>query len=230
MTWPAAMLAAASPDWERLSPILVESIGQTLLMVTMTMAVGGLFGFLVGVALFTSRPGGILANKMLHNVLNVAVNFVRPIPFIILLTFVAPLTLATVGTTIGTAAVIFPMSIAATFAIARIVEQNLVTVDPGVIEAARAMGAGPFRIIATVLIPEALGPLILGYTFIFIGVVDMSAMAGYIGGGGLGAFAIQYGYQRFMYEVTLVAVVLIVILVQAVQYLGNHLARTALRR
>ncbi len=221
---------AVAPDWDRLSPILIEAIGQTLLMVIITMAIAGLLGFIVGVVLFTSRPGGILAHKVVNNVLNVVVNFVRPIPFIILLTFVAPLTLLTVGTTIGTSAVIFPMSIAATFATARIVEQNLVTVDSGVIEAARAMGASPLRIIATVLIPEALGPLILGYTFIFIGVVDMSALAGYIGGGGLGAFAIQYGYQRFMYEVTLVAVALIVVLVQTVQYLGNYLARKALRR
>lgn len=135
-----------------------------------------------------------------------------------------------VGRTIGTEAAIFVMIIASSFAIARIVEQNLVTVDPGVIEAARAMGAGPLRIIVTLLIPEALGPLILGYTFVLIGIVDMSAMAGTIGGGGLGDFAIVYGYQRFNWQVTLVATLVIILLVQASQFFGNWLARKVLRR
>ncbi len=135
-----------------------------------------------------------------------------------------------VGRTIGTEAAIFVMIIASSFAIARIVEQNLVTVDPGVIEAARAMGAGPLRIIVTLLIPEALGPLILGYTFVLIGIVDMSAMAGTIGGGGLGDVAIVYGYQRFNWQVTLVATLVIILLVQASQFFGNWLARKALRR
>ncbi|MBA8965019.1 D-methionine transport system permease protein [Rhodococcus percolatus] len=134
------------------------------------------------------------------------------------------------GRTIGTEAAIFVMIIASSFAIARIVEQNLVTVDPGVIEAARAMGAGPLRIIVTLLIPEALGPLILGYTFVLIGIVDMSAMAGTIGGGGLGDVAIVYGYQRFNWQVTLVATLVIILLVQASQFFGNWLARKALRR
>jgi len=158
------------------------------------------------------------------------VNIVRPIPFIILLAALGPVTLAVVGRTIGTEAAIFVMIIASSFAIARIVEQNLVTVDPGVIEAARAMGAGPLRIIVTLLIPEALGPLILGYTFVLIGIVDMSAMAGTIGGGGLGDFAIVYGYQRFNWQVTLVATLVIILLVQASQFFGNWLARKALRR
>lgn len=225
-----SVVKTASPDWDRLTPILIESVWETLYMVAITMGVGGLAGLLMGILLFTTRPGSILSNKPSYNVLNVLVNFVRPIPFIIFLTFIAPVTLWLIGTNIGTEAVIFPMATLAAFGIARIVEQNLVTVDPGVIEAARAMGASPVRIIVTVLVPETLGPLILGYTFAFIAVVDMSAMAGYIGGGGLGAFAIQYGYQRYMYEVTLAAVVLIVVLVQAVQFFGNHLARKALRR
>jgi D-methionine transport system permease protein len=155
---------------------------------------------------------------------------VRPIPFIIFITAIGPLTLVVMGTTIGTQSVLFPMSAMATFVIGRIVEQNLVSVDPGVIEAARAMGASRFRIIWSVLIPEALGPLILGYTFIFIGVVDMSAMAGYVGGGGLGDFAISYGYQQFNWTVTLVTVVIIVMIVQLAQLIGNWLARKALRR
>jgi D-methionine transport system ATP-binding protein len=172
----------------------------------------------------------VLHDRPLFGLLNVLVNIVRPIPFIIFITAIGPLTLVVMGTTIGTQSVLFPMSAMATFVIGRIVEQNLVSVDPGVIEAARAMGASRFRIIWSVLIPEALGPLILGYTFIFIGVVDMSAMAGYVGGGGLGDFAISYGYQQFNWTVTLVTVVIIVLIVQLAQLIGNWLARKALRR
>ena len=122
------------------------------------------------------------------------------------------------------------MSIAATFAIARLVEQNLMSIDPGVIEAARAMGASPWRIIRTVVVPEALGPLVLGYTFAFIAVVDMSAMAGYIGGGGLGNFAITYGYQAFDWNVTLVTTLVIIFIVQLAQIFGNWLSKKIMRR
>ncbi|MBV6757720.1 methionine ABC transporter permease [Rhodococcus opacus] len=216
-------------NWDKLRPVLFESIGTTIYMVLITLVVGGLIGLVVGTLLYATRKGGILQNTVAHTVLNVLVNIVRPIPFIILLAALGPVTLAVVGRTIGTEAAIFVMIIASSFAIARIVEQNLVTVDPGVIEAARAMGAGPLRIIVTLLIPEALGPLILGYTFGLIGIVDMSAMAGTIGGGGLGDFALVYGYQRFNWQVTLVATLLIILLVQASQFFGNWLARKALR-
>ncbi|WP_280422295.1 methionine ABC transporter permease [Nocardia carnea] len=217
-------------DWDKLRPLLTEAIGTTVYLVLLTFVVGGLIGLFLGTALYTTRKGGLLANAPIHWLLNVAVNIVRPIPFIILLAALGPVTLEVVGTTIGTEAAAFVMIVAASFAIARIVEQNLVTVDPGVIEAARAMGAGPLRIILTLLIPEALGPLILGYTFIIIAIVDMSAMAGTVGGGGLGDFALVYGYQRFDWEVTLVATLLIIAGVQGIQFLGNWLARKVLRR
>ncbi len=165
----------------------------------------------------------------MYTILNVAVNIIRPIPFIIFITAIGPLTIKVVGTQLGTTAATFALIVAATFGISRIVEQNLVTIDPGVIEAARAMGASPMRIITTLLVPEALGPLILGYTFVFVAVVDMTAVAGAVGGGGLGDFAITYGYQQFNWTVTAVAVVLMIVLVQAVQFLGNWLARKALR-
>ena len=122
------------------------------------------------------------------------------------------------------------MSIAATFGVARIVEQNLVSIDPGVIEAARAMGASPLQIIVSVIIREALGPLILGFTFIFIAVVDMSAMAGYIGGGGLGDFAITYGYNAFNPTITLAGTIVIILIVQVAQLLGNFLSKKIMRR
>jgi D-methionine transport system permease protein len=217
-------------DWSTLWPVYLTSIGQTLWMVLVTMLIGGFFGLVLGLLLYTTRRGGLLQNSPSYTVLNVLVNFVRPIPFIIFITAVGRLTLLVMGTTIGTAAAIFPLVIAASFGISRIVEQNLVTIDPGVIEAARAMGASPLRIITTLLIPEALGPLILGYTFVFVAVVDMTAVAGAVGGGGLGNFAIAYGYQRFNWTVTWLAVLTIVVLVQAAQFLGNWLARKALRR
>jgi D-methionine transport system permease protein len=217
-------------DWNRLGPTFLDAIIDTLVMVSLTMVLGGIAGLVVGILLYTTRAGSILQSKPVYWVLNLLVNFIRPIPFIIMIAMFAPLTLSVVGTTIGRSAAIFIMCIAATFAVARIVEQNLVAIDPGVIEAARAMGAGPWRIITTVIVPEALGPLVLGYTFIFIAVVDMSAMAGYIGGGGIGDFAIVYGYRAYDLEVTYAAVIVIVVIVQIAQLLGNWLSRKILRR
>ncbi|MGP7959516.1 methionine ABC transporter permease [Sanguibacter sp. A247] len=228
---PSVLPTAARPtDWDRMLPALWESLGQTLYMIGFTLLVGGAAGLVLGLALYVTRRGNLYGNRAVNLVLNLLVNLVRPIPFIIFLTAIGPLTLAVIGTTIGTTAVILPMTIMATFAFSRLVEQNLVAVDPGVVEAARSMGASKLRVIATVLIPEALGPLILGYTFLFVGVVDMSAMAGMVGGGGIGDFAIRFGYQRFNWEITFVAVLVIVVIVQVAQGVGNLLARKVLRR
>nr|WP_274709720.1 methionine ABC transporter permease [Corynebacterium sp. c6VSa_13] len=217
-------------DWNRLGDTFGKAILDTLIMVAVTMVVAGLLGLVVGMLLYTTREGGILRNNFVYTTLNLLVNFVRPIPFIILIAAIKPLTVAAIGTSIGRNAGIFVMIIAATFTVARIVEQNLVAIDPGVIEAARSMGASPWKIITSVIIPEALGPLVLGYTFIFIAIVDMSAMVGYIGGGGLGDFAIVYGYRAFDNEAMYVAVIAIVILVQAAQFLGNWLSKKIMRR
>lgn len=213
-----------------LGPQIWDATLETLTYVAIAMVVGGLFGLVFGVLLTVCRQGGILQNRPVFWVLNVVVNFFRPIPFVILIAALQPLARVVVGKGIGDAALIFTLSFAAAFGIARLVEQNLLTVAPGVIEAARAMGAGPVRIILTVLIPEGLGPLILGYTFAFIAVIDMTAIAGVIGGGGLGNFALQYGYRQFEPVVTWTAVAIIVVIVQLVQLLGNVLARKILRR
>ncbi len=213
-----------------LLPELWKAAGETLYIVGFTLFFGGLGGLIVGLGLYLTRAGSILANKPVFVVLNLLVNIVRPIPFIIFLAAAQPLARMVVGTGIGNNAIIFTISLAASFAMGRIVEQNLLTVTPGVIEAARSVGAGPLRIIFTVLLPEALGPLILGYTFIFVALVDMSAVAGYVGGGGLGNFALLYGYRQFNPVVTWAAVLLIIVLVQLVQFLGNRLARKAFRR
>jgi D-methionine transport system permease protein len=203
---------------------------ETLYMVALTLLIGGVVGLVLGVALYTTRPGSLLSNRVVFNVLNVVINFFRPIPFIIFIAAVQPFARLVIGTGIGNNALIFALSLAASFAIGRIVEQNLLTVSPGVIEAARSMGAGPIRILGTVVVPEALGPLILGYTFVLVAIIDMTAVAGVIGGGGLGTFAQVYGYRQFQPVVTWAAVILIVVFVQIAQFFGNWLARKVMRR
>nr|WP_310017773.1 methionine ABC transporter permease [Microbacterium resistens] len=199
-------------------------------MVVVTLVLGGAAGLLIGALLYATRPGNLLQSPVVFHGLNLVINLIRPIPFIIFLTAVAPVTKGIVGSTLGTGAAIVPMTIMAAVVIGRVVEQNLVAVDPGIVEAASAIGARPLSILFTVVIPEALAPLILGYTFMFIAVVDMSAMAGYIGGGGLGNFAILYGYQQFDAQATWATVGIIVVIVQLGQFLGNRLAQRILAR
>lgn len=213
-----------------LLPKLWSATGESLILVTLALLFGGAGGLLLGLALYLCRAGNLLANRAVFWTVNVLVNTFRPIPFIIFIAAVQPLSRLVTGTGIGMPAIVFAMSLAAAFGISRLVEQNLLTVQPGVIEAARAVGASPLRIVGTVLLPEALGPLILGYTFAFVAVVDMSAIAGLIGGGGLGNFAIQYGYRQFEPVVTWGAVLVIIVIVQVVQALGNWLAARMLRR
>jgi D-methionine transport system permease protein len=199
-------------------------------MVVIALAIGGVLGLGVGLLLYLTRRGNLLENRFVFQLLNVLVNFFRPIPFVILIAALQPLARAVIGIGIGIQAATFTMVFAATFGIARLVEQNLVTVNPGVIEAARAMGAGLPRIIFSVLIPEGLGALILGYTYAFVAIVDMSAIAGVVGAGGLGNYAIQYGYRQANPTITWATVIVIVLIVQIVQGLGNWLARRRLRR
>ncbi|MET0934000.1 MAG: methionine ABC transporter permease [Mycetocola sp.] len=213
-----------------LLPLLGEAAWETLYIVAVSLLFGGIAGLLIGLGLYVTRAGSILENRVAFTVINVIVNIFRPIPFIIFIAAIQPLARAVLGTGIGNGALIFAISIGAAFGISRIVEQNLLTVSPGVIEAARAAGAGPFRIIRTVLLPEALGPLILGYTFVLIVLVDMSAVGGYIGGGGIGNFAIQYGYRQFNPVVTWAAVLVVILFVQLIQFIGNKLARKIMRR
>lgn len=213
-----------------LLPMLPGELATTLMLVAVAMLLGGILGLILGVSLYATRHGNLLENKFVFNTLNVIVNIFRPIPFIILLAALQPFARAIIGIGIGNQMAIFAMTFAATFGISRLVEQALVTVPAGVVEAARASGAGRFRTLVTVVIPEGLGPLILGYTYAFVAVIDMSAVAGYVGGEGLGNFAIQWGYRQFNPWVTWAAVIVIIIVVQIVQFLGNWLARKAMRR
>lgn len=214
-----------------LLPEFWKAAGETLYMTAFALVMAGVLGTIIGMGLYVTRPGGLLPNRVISGMLNLFVNFFRPIPFVIFIAAVGmPLSRLFVGTGIGINAGAFGIGLAASFAIGRIVEQHLVSVSPGVIEAARAMGAGPWRILLTVAIPESLGPLILGYTFIVVALIDMTAMAGLIGGGGLGAFAQVYGFRQFEPVVMWAAIVLIVVFVHLVQLLGTKLARVIMRR
>lgn len=217
-------------NWETFWIRIVEATGETITMVLGTLVFSSIIGMALGILLFTTREGNILENRFISGLLNFFINIIRPIPFIILLFVLSPVTREVIGTTIGTAAAIFPMTIAASFVVARVVENNLISIDPGVIEAAEAMGASPGQIIFTVLIPEALGPLILGLTFVTVGLIDFSAVAGTVGGGGLGHVAMTHGYQRFDSSVMFVTVVILIILVQLAQWIGNFLSKKVMRR
>jgi D-methionine transport system permease protein len=209
-------------------PKIGAALLQTLQMVTVSFVLATLFGLLLGLVLYSTRRGALLENAAVSTALNAVINVVRPIPFIILIVAISPLTRAVIGTSIGTGAAIFALTIVATFSIARIAETNLVAVDRGAVEAGAAMGASPLRVLGTIVVPEALGPLTLGLTYIFVALVDATAVAGLVGGGGLGNLAITYGYQRFDTVVMVTVIVLIIVLVQAAQLLGNRVARRVL--
>ncbi|VXB16200.1 methionine ABC transporter, permease component [Microbacterium sp. 8M] len=213
-----------------LLPDFWQAAVETLYMTTIALVMSGVIGTIIGIGLYVTRPGGLMPNRAVSTLISFLVNFFRPIPFVIFIAVLQPFTRLVIGTGIGINAGAFAIGVAASFAIGRIVEQHLVSVSPGVIEAARSMGAGPWRILLTVVMPEALGPLILGYTFIVVALIDMTAMAGLVGGGGLGAFAQVYGFRQFEPVVMWAAIILIVVFVHLVQTLGTWLARRIMRR
>src|SRR5690554_5300524 len=217
-----------------LSPVVLRltwnALLETLAMVGVATTLAELGGLPLGVLLVATGPGRILASPRLHQVLGLVVNVGRSIPFIILMVAIIPFTRWLVGTSIGTAAAMVPLTVAAIPYVARLVESSLNEVDPGVVEAAVAMGASPWQVIRKVYLPEAVPSLIRGATITAITLVGYSAMAGAIGGGGLGDLAIRYGYQRFRTDVMLVTVAVLVLLVQTMQLLGNYWARRLDRR
>lgn len=213
-----------------LLPELWSATFETLYVVSLALVFGGIAGLLLGLALYATRSGSLFPNRVVFSVLNVVVNFFRPIPFVILLAAVQPIARSVGIPGIGPEFAIFAITLASLFAISRIVEQNLLTVRPGIIEAARAAGASRSRILFRLIPSEGLGPLILGYTFIVVALVDMTAIAGAVAAGGLGEFAIVYGFKQFNPVVTWAAVLIIIVIVQGVQLVGNTLARKVLRR
>ena len=204
---------------------LLRATGETVLMVLVSGTVGFALGLPLGVLLFVTRPGQIEAHPTAHAALSLIVNVVRSVPFIILLVAIIPFTRLIVGTSIGTAAAIVPLAVGATPFVARIVEGSLMEVPSGLIEAARAMGAHSLQIVWKVLLPEALPGILNGATITLVTLVGYSAVAGAVGGGGLGDLGIRYGYQRFDTAVMIAVVVLLLGLVQLLQLLGARAAR-----
>ena len=202
-----------------------DAAAQTAVMVVFSTLFSLLLGFPLGILLCTSDPqSGIRPRPALYQILTRVVNALRSFPFIILMIVLFPLSRVLVGTSIGTKATIVPLSIAAAPFVARIIESALKEVDRGVVQAARAMGSTTMQIIFKVLIPEALPSLIDGVTLTVINVIGYSAMAGAIGGGGLGDLAIRYGYQRFRSEIMAIAVIVILLMVGLIQMLGTALS------
>ncbi|WP_372880372.1 methionine ABC transporter permease [Psychromonas sp.] len=210
---------------ERLIQLLIDALGETLAMVFASGFIGFAVGIPLGVLLHLSKKNGLLENPVLNKILGVVVNIGRSIPFIILLVAIIPFTRFVVGTTIGTAAAIVPLTIGAIPFIARLVEGALLEVPSGLVEAALAMGAKPKQIIMKVLLPEALPGIINAITITLVTLIGYSAMAGTVGGGGLGDVGIRYGYQRFDGTVMMITVVILVLLVQIIQSVGDHLVK-----
>ncbi|HNY18098.1 MAG TPA: methionine ABC transporter permease [Treponemataceae bacterium] len=197
---------------------------QTLAMVALSTTFSLALGFPLGILLCVTDPAGIAPRPALNQVLSRVVNVLRSFPFIILMILLFPLSRLVVGTSIGTVATIVPLSVAAAPFVARIIETALKEVDPGVIQAARAMGSRNSQIVLKVMLPEALPSLASGVTLTIINLIGYSAMAGAIGGGGLGDLAIRYGYQRFRTDIMIAAVVIILVLVEAIQFAGSRIS------
>ncbi|MGY8524859.1 methionine ABC transporter permease [Paracidovorax citrulli] len=211
--------------WSELLDLFVTSLGETLVMVGISGVIGSLLGVPLGVVLHLTNRGGVKSQPLFNRVLGLVVNAVRSIPFIILLVVVIPFTRFLAGSSIGTAAAVVPLTIAAIPFVARLVESALREVDKGLVEAAQSMGATTRQIVWKVLLPEAMPGIVAGLTITFVSLVGYSAMAGAIGGGGLGDLGIRYGYQRYITEVMVAVVLILIVLVQAVQSFGDWLVR-----
>ena len=206
-------------------PLLTKALGETVYMVVVSMVIATIIGVPLGVLLHTTSKGQILESLAVNRIVGAIVHAVRSIPFIILLVAIIPFTRLLVGSAIGTTAAMVPLVIAAIPFIGRQVETSLKEVPFGLVEAAQSMGATPAQIIWKVLLPESMSSIVAQLTTVIISLVGESAMAGAVGGGGLGDLAIRYGYQRFRPEIMLATVVILIVLVQLVQFVGNTLAK-----
>lgn len=206
---------------EMMIQLFIDSFWETVIMVGVSGVIGALIGIPMGVFLRLTDKGGVLENAPLNNSVGWVVNAVRSTPFIILLVAIIPLTRFITGSSIGTWAAVVPLTIAAAPFIARLVETSLREVDNGLIEAAQSMGATTSQIVWKVLLPEAMPGIIAGLTISLVSLTGYSAMAGAIGGGGLGDLGIRYGYQRFLPDIMLAVVIILIFFVQAIQSLGD---------
>ena len=210
--------------------MLLQGLGETIIIVFVSTLFGYILGLPLGVLLAVTDNDGIKPHPLLYKVLDIITNILRSVPFIILLVVLIPLTRAIVGKSYGTAATIVPLVIAAAPFLGRMVESSLKEVDHGVIEAAQSMGAGTFTIIWKVLLAEARTSLLVGVTIAFGTILGYSAMAGAVGGGGLGSIAIRYGYNRWQPHILWLSVIILVLLVQLFQVLGMKMSRDLDRR
>ena len=210
---------------EMMIELFIDSFWETLIMVGVSGLIGGLIGIPLGVFLRLTDKGGVLENTPLNTTVGWIVNAIRSTPFIILLVAIIPFTRFITGSSIGTWAAVVPLTIASAPFIARLVETALREVDGGLVEAAQSMGASTSQIVWKVLLPEALPGIVAGLTISFVSLTGYSAMAGAIGGGGLGDLGIRYGYQRFLPDIMLAVVVILIFFVQAIQSLGDWVVR-----
>ena len=202
-----------------------QAFQDTVYMVGFAMFLGSVIGIPVGVILAITRKGGLLENRAVYLILNTVVNIIRSVPFIILMVAIMPFTRIVAGTSIGTTAALVPLTVYVAPYIGRLIESAILEIDSGIYEAAEAMGAGTFQTIRFFVLPEAKGSIVLALTTACIGLIGATAMAGTIGGGGVGDLAISYGYQQFDSIVILITVVILIAVVQAVQSFGNWYAR-----
>lgn len=214
-----------TPYISKITALLLEGTFDTFYMVFLATAISIIFGVPLGVILLITSKGYFYENTYFYNVLGTIVNALRSIPFIILMVAIIQLTKFLVGTSIGTTAAIVPLTVSTIPFLARLVETSLRTVPYGLVEAAQSMGTSPFKIIKKVLLPEALPELIQNFTLTVIVIIGCSAMAGTIGGGGLGDIAIRYGYQRFQVEIMIATVIILILMVQLTQVLGDYLTK-----
>lgn len=205
---------------EKMIQLLITGIGETLYMVVISTVTAYVFGIPLGVIMYITDKKGICRNRVINLVVGVIINIIRSVPFLILLVAILPFTRLVVGTTIGPTATIVPLIVAAIPFVARMVESSLKEVDGGVIEAAKAMGSSNFQIITRVILPEAKPSLLVGLTIAITTILGYSAMAGFTGGGGLGAIATNYGYYRYQTDIMLITVAVLVIIVQIFQEVG----------
>lgn len=203
---------------------MYKAFGETLIMVLISGSIGLLSGLLLGIILVITADGGLYENKPLHKILETVINIFRSIPFVILVALLVSFTRALVGTSIGIKGAIVPMVVGIVPFISRLIEQALLEVDNGVIEAAKAMGISKSYIVFHILIPEARPGLIRSFVTATISLIGLSAMAGTVGGGGIGSFAVRYGYSRYMNDITFVTVVILILGVNIIQSLGNRVA------
>lgn len=201
--------------------LMLQGIEETFYMVAVATVIAGIIGIPLGVTLVTTSKGHILQNLFINRILGTIVNIIRSVPFIILMVAIIPLTRLVAGTSIGTAAACVPLTIVAIPFLSRLVETSIRNVDYGLVEAAESMGATPFQIIRKVLLPEALPTIINNVTVLIVNLIGASAMAGAIGGGGLGDIAIRYGYQRFRPDVMLATIIILIVVVNLIQYGGD---------